>query len=148
MIEKYFKKIVDYKYNMQKAFKRYIEAQDDFYIITGIKYTTMPKSEGKPLGFDDLMVHIEDLYNEYIKCKNKYDKEYKIIIKDINKLDNQLYRLIIEYTYIDRKIDKKPDKETLKELQDYHKIDISYPYFRKIKSNAKSDFLNIISNKL
>lgn len=148
MIDNFFKEVVNAKIEMQKALKKYIEANDSFYSLTGIKYSEMPKVKGQALGFDDLMANIEEIYTDYLKKEKEYNIKYQECMGHISKLDNQVHRLIIEYTYIDRKIDKKSDKETLRALQDYHNIDISYSYFRIVKSNAKREFRKIIPNTL
>lgn len=148
MIDNFFKEVVNAKIEMQKTLKRYVEATDSFYTITSIKYSDMPKAKGKALGFADLMANIEELYAKYLELEKEFDIKYQECMKYVGKLDNQVYRLIIEYTYIDRKIDKKSDKETLKVLQDFHNIDISYSYFRIVKSNAKKEFRKIIPNTL
>jgi len=140
MIEKYFEDVKSKKEAMQKALKKYIEATEDFYTLTGIQYTDMPKSKGKALGLDDLMANIEDLYSKYLDCKNDFETEYNKCMKDIDKLNNQLHELIIEYNFID----KKKDKEILKALKEYHNIDIAYGTLRNLKSQAKKEFKRVL----
>ncbi len=140
MIENYFEDVKTKKKAMQKALKKYVESTEDFYTLTGIQYTDMPKSKGKALGLDDLMADIEELYFDYLKCKNDFDIEYNKCMKDIDKLDNQLYELIIEYNFID----KKKDKEILKALKEYHNMDIAYGTLRNLKSQAKKRFKKVL----
>lgn len=135
-IDKYFKNIIARKIDMQKALKKYVEATEDFYTLTGTKYTDMPKTRGKSLGFDDLMMNIEKLYNEYLEYKKDYDKVYKECMEDINKLDNQTHRLIIEYSFID----EKKDKDIIDALSGFHNKDYSYSYFRRLKTKAIEEF--------
>lgn len=127
---------------MQKALKKYVEATEDFYTLTGIKYTDMPKTRGKSLGFDDLMINIENLYNEYLEYKKDYDKDYKECMEDINKLDNQIHRLIIEYSFID----EKKDKDIIDTLSGFHDKDYSYSHFRRLKTKAIEKFERMIQN--
>jgi hypothetical protein len=144
VVKNYFMNVVIAKVDTQRAFKKYKEASEDFSNITGIDYSKSKISGTKTIGFADLIGNIEELYNNYLKEKAKFNLEYDKCMVGINQLNNQLYKLIIEYTYIDREIDQKSDKETLKVLNDYHNIDISYAYFRKVKSKAKKEFENII----
>ena len=140
-IEEYFKEVKDKRVEMERALKRYVEATEEFYTITSVKYTDMPKAKGKVLGFDDMMVHIEDLYEFYLEQKKLYDVEYQKCMKDINKLEEALHKLIIEYAYINL----EKDKQIINSLKKYHNIEISYSHLRNSKSKAKNSFTNIIS---
>lgn len=140
IIKKFFKEANDKKIEMQKALKKYVEATEDFYTLTGVQYSSMPKAKGKVLGFDDLMANIEALYNTYLEKKKDYDKECESCMNEINKLDNQVYRLIIEYSFID---DKK-DKDIIGALLEFHNMDYSYSHFRKLKGQATKEFKSII----
>lgn len=141
-IYKFFEHINDEKREVEKALKRYIEAKEEFYSITSIKYTDMPKSKGKNLGFDDLMINIEDLFSKYMEKKKKYDEEYNSCMKFINQLSNNLHKLIIEYSFIDL----KKDKDILNSLEDYHNINISYGTLRNEKYKAIKEFKTIIND--
>lgn len=147
MIEKHFEDVVTAKIDMQDALVKWVNANEDFYVLTGIKLSDMPKG-GVPLGYADLLINIESLYNKYLKSKEDYEIEYNKCKKQLDKLNNRVHRLIIEYTYIDREIDRKSDKETLKILNKYHNIEITYPYFRRIKIIAKKEFENTLGNTL
>lgn len=147
MIEKHFENVVTAKIDMQNALRQWVNANEDFYTLTGIKLSDMPKG-GVPLGYADLLINIESLYNEYLRLKEEYENEYKKCKKELDKLNNRVHRLIIEYTYIDREIDRKSDKETLLTLKKYHNIDLTYPYFRRVKIIAKKEFEKILSNTL
>lgn len=139
-IERFFKKIQDKKTDMQKALKRYVEAVEDFYTITGVKYTDMPKAKGEALGFDELMINIEDLFDKYVELRNEYKDLYNGCMVHINKLENRTYRLIIEYAYIN----EEDDKRLLVSLKDYHDIEYSDSHLRKLKSKAVKEFRKII----
>ena len=140
-IEKYFKEVNDKRVEMERALKRYVEATEEFYTITSVKYTDMPKVKGKALGFDDLMINIEELYEFYLERKKLYDIEYQKCMNDINKLAESIHKLIIEYAYINL----ERDKQIIDSLRKYHNIEISYSHLRNSKSKAKNSFINIIS---
>lgn len=139
-INQFFKDIHDKKREMEKALKKYVDATEDFYTLTGVKYTEMPKSKGNALGFDDLLANIEELHDEYLDLRKEYKSLYNCCMKYINKLDNIVHRLIIEYTYINLDDDKK----ILSTLSNFHNINYSYGHLRKIKSKAVKDFKKII----
>ncbi len=145
MIKKYFENVVTIKIDMQNALRKWVDANEDFYTLTGIKLSDMPKG-GVPLGYTDLLINIETLYSEYLKLKEEYEKEYSKCKINLYKLNNRVHRLIIEYTFIDREIDRKSDKETLKTLNKYHNIELSYAYFRKMKLIAKKEFEKVLTN--
>lgn len=140
VVKKYFSKISKLKREMEKSLGKYKQATEDFYTITGVRYSNEPKGTGKPLGFDDLLGNIEELYNDYVSDKEEYDEEYKRCMLDINKLDQEVYKLIIEYS----EIDGKEDKEILKIFKKYHNIDYSLGYFRNLKNKARNEFKEII----
>lgn len=140
-IEEYFKSVKDKRVEMERALKRYVEATEEFYTITSVKYTDMPKVKGKALGFDDLMINIEELYEFYLEQKKLYDIEYQKCMNDINQLDESLHKLIIEYAFINL----ERDKQIIDSLRKYHNIEISYSHLRNSKSKAKNCFINIIS---
>ena len=117
---------------MKRALKKYVDAKSDFHNLTGVKYDDMPKSKGKSLGLDDLMIRIEDLYDKYILELKKYDKLRDKCIKDINKLENPIHRAILEYFYLDFEC----IKEVAYSLREYHDKDYSLAYIRELKSNA------------
>ena len=140
-IEEYFKAVTDKRVEMERALKRYVEATEEFYTITSVKYTDMPKAKGKVLGFDDLMIRIEEIYEFYLEQKRLYDIEYQKCMNDINKLDESIYKLIIEYAFINL----EKDKQIIDSLKKYHNIEMSYSYLRNSKSKAKNSFINLIS---
>lgn len=140
MIDTYF---MDYErkyHNMKKALKRFIDAKSDFYSLSGVKYDDMPKAHGKSLGFDDLMVNIEELCNKYLDSKHEYLLEKDKCQMVINKLENPVYKVIIEYAYIDFENDKK----LAASLKEFHNLDYSYSHLRKLKSQAIKEFEKVI----
>lgn len=139
MIEKYFKECTDKYHEMQKALKLYTNAKEDFYHLTGINIDDMPKGK-KPLGFDDLLGNIEQLNNEYIKRKEDYEEEKAKCKKDIEELENPIYRAIIEYAYINFESNKK----IMESLKEYHNKECSLGYVRLLKSKAIKKFVKII----
>lgn len=140
-IEKYFKEVNDKRVEMERALKRYVEATEEFYTITSVKYTDMPKAKGKVLGFDDLMIRIEEIYEFYLEQKKLYEIEYQKCMNDINKIEESIYKLIIEYAFINL----EKDKQIIDSLKKYHNIEISYSHLRNSKSKAKNSFCSIIS---
>lgn len=140
-INKFFEDINDKKREMEKALKKYVDATEDFYTLTGVKYTEMPKSKGNALGFDDLLANIEELHEEYLDLRKEYKSLYNCCMKYINKLDNIIHRLIIEYTYINLDDDKK----ILSTLSNFHNINYSYGHFRNVKSKAIKEFKKIVT---
>ena len=74
MVEEYFEDYTNKYYEMKKALKRYIEAKEDYYHLTGINLDDMPKGNQKPLGLDDLLGNIEQLNNEYIARKKELEE--------------------------------------------------------------------------
>lgn len=143
-INDFFEPINDKKTKMEKALKKYVEATEDFYTITGVKYTDMPKSKGKVLGFDDLMANIEELFNDYLELRNQHKILYDFYISYINKLNNKTYRLIIEYSYINN----EDDKQITNSLKEYHKLDYTNSHIRKLKSKASKEFNKLINDKV
>lgn len=132
--------------NMQIALKLWVDAKEDFYYITGIQIDDMPKAkaEAKRRGLDSLMENIETLGEKYINLKLSCEDERKRCKRDIDKLESKLYRLIIEYAFLD--MDK--DKKILNTLKTYHNMDISYGYFRNSKSKAIKEFETLISTSM
>lgn len=143
MLEKYFENYTNKYHDMKRAFKRYLDLKSDFYDITGTKYDDMPKEKGKILGIDDLMQNIEEQYNIYLTNKISYIEERDKCQQDINKLEFETYRIIIEYAYLDFDCDKK----ILYNLKRHHKLDYSYGYFRKIKRNAIKEFEKVLKEQ-
>lgn len=143
-LKDFFKPINDKKIDVAIALKKYIEAIKNFYRITGIKYSDMPKSKGQQLGFDDLMIDIEDLHEQYLKLRNEYKILYNFYLSCIKKVNNKSCQLIIEYAFLNNESDKQLS-ETLKE---YHKIEYSDTYIRKIKLKASSEMLKVIDEKM
>lgn len=136
MINDYFKEYTKSYHNMKRALKKYIDAKSDFHNLTGVKYDDMPKAKGKSLGFDDIMIRIEELYDKYILELKKYDDLRDKCINDINKLDNPIHRAILEYFYLDFEC----IKEVAYSLKEFHDKDYSLAYIRELKSNAVSLF--------
>ena len=126
---------------MKKALKRYLDATQDFYTLTGIKLDDMPKTKGKALGLDDLLANIEQLNLEYIARNKEYQEERNKCKKDIDKLENPIYRTIIEYTYLNF----ENNKEIAKSLKEYHNKDYTLGYLRILKSKAISKFEKMIT---
>ena len=141
MIEKYFKDYTNKYHNMKQALKRYIEAKEDLYHLTGVKIDDMPKGNGKALGFDDLLINIEKLNNDYITKFKKYEEEKEKCKQDINKLDDPISRAIIEYTYLNFE-----DNKTISiSLKKYHSKDYSLGYIKRLKSKAIEQFEKIVT---
>ena len=126
---------------MKKALKRYIDAKTDFYHLTGVKLDDMPKGNGKALGLDDLLINIEQLSNDYISKNKDYEEAKAKCKKDIDKLENPIYRVIIEYAYLNFE-DNKTISNSLKE---YHNKDYTLGYIKILKSRAASKLEEIIT---
>ena len=139
-IEEYFEEYETKYHEMKKALKRYIDAKSDFYHLTGIKYNDMPKANGKSLGLDDLISKIDELNCTYISLVKECEEERKKCQLDIDKIKNHVYRLILEYAFLD--LDK--DKKIIRSLKEFHNIDYSCSHFRKLKSDAIKEFEVII----
>lgn len=141
MVEEYFKECTNKYHEMQKALKRYVNAKDDFYHLTSINIDDMPKGNQKPRGLDDLLGNIEELNNEYLKRKEEYEVEKQKCKKDIDRLDNPIYRAIIEYSYINF----ETNKMIAESLKEYHNKDYSTGYIKLLKSKAIAKFKKIIT---
>lgn len=141
MIEEYFKECTNKYHEMQKALKRYVNAKENFYNLTGIKLDDMPKGNQKPMGFDDILGNIEELNIEYIKRKEEYEEEKNKCKQDIEKLDNPIYRAIIEYAYINF----ESNKMIMEALKEYHNKDCSLGYIKILKSRAIDKFRKLIT---
>ena len=141
MIEEYFKEYTKAFYDKNRAFKKYIDAKLDFYNITGTKYDDMPKGN-RSIGFDDLLAHIEELNEEYIRLYESYKQVRENCLKDIDKMDNPIHKSIIEYTYIDFEKNKKI--QCL--LKEYFKVDYSYGHLMKMKAQAIKEFNRVIKD--
>lgn len=143
-LKDFFKPINDKKVDVAIALKKYIEAIKNFYRITGLKYSDTPKSKGQQLGFDDLMINIEDLHEQYLELRNEYKILYNFYLSCIKKVNSKSCQLIIEYAFLNNESDKQLS-ETLKE---YHKIEYSDTYIRKIKLKASNEMLKVIDEKM
>lgn len=143
-IDKYFKDYLDKYKIMKRALKDYVDAKMDFYTITGINYDEKVKGQSVPLGLDSLIANIETLEEQYIAAKEECNIERQKCLKDISKLNNDLYEILIEYIYLDR---EKNNKKLLMLLNKYNNIEISYSHLRNSKSQAIKEFKNIISTK-
>lgn len=141
MIDKYFENCTTKYHEMKKALKRYVNAKEDFYHLTGVNIDDMPKGNNKPLGFDDLLGDIEELNTEYIKRKEEYEEEVNKCKHDIDRLENYIFRAIIEYAYINFEDNKK----LAESLNEYHNKDYSLGYIKILKSRAVSKFEKIIT---
>ena len=139
-IQEYFEEYTTKYHEMKKALKRYLDAKSDFYYLSGTKYDDMPKGNSKSLGFDDIMSNIEDLNITYIQLKKECIEEREKCQVDIDKIKNHIYRLILEYVFLD--LDK--DKKVITTLKEFHNMDYSYSHFRKLKSEAVKNFQEII----
>lgn len=142
MIEEYFEDYTNKYYEMKKALKRYIEAKEDYYHLTGINIDDMPKGNQRPLDLGDLLVNIEQLCSEY-KAR---DKELKEVMdkceRDIGKLKNPIHRAIIEYAYLNF----ESNKEIAESLKEYHNKNYSLGYIKILKSRAVNKFEELITN--
>lgn len=140
-IEKYFKNLEDSKISMETAYKNYIEHIQLRCDISGISYKEiMVKSTIVPKGLDSKLIDDEDFAEEYKKKYIDYKMERENCLKDINKLESRLHRLIIEYTYIN----KESTKELCNTLRTYHKLDYMENTIEKQKTIAKKLFEKII----
>lgn len=143
-IDQYFKDYLESLRTMKRALKDYVDAKMDYYTITGTSYDERVKGQPVPLGLDSLIASIETLEENYIRAKEKYDEERKKCLKDIAKVKNNLYELIIELVYLDN---ENNNKKLLILLKNYHNIEISYSHLRNSKSQAIKEFKKIISTK-
>ena len=142
MIDSYFKEYTKRYHEMKRTLKKYIDAKSDFYSLTGIRYDDMPKAKGKSLGFDDLMAGIEELYNTYIVSSEYCEEEKKKCQADIDKLDNPIHKIIIEYSFLDF----ERNKNILSLLKEFHGLEYSYSHLMKLKAQAISKFKEIIQS--
>lgn len=143
-IQEYFEEYTAKYHEMKKALKRYLDAKSDFYYLSGTKYDDMPKGNSKSLGFDDIMSNIEELNITYIQLKKECIEERGKCQADIDKINNHIHRLILEYVFLD--LDK--DKKVITTLKEFHNMDYSYSHFRRLKSEAVKEFLKIIQNDI
>lgn len=142
MVEEYFEDYTNRYYEMKKALKRYIEAKEDYYHLTGINLDDMPKGNQKPLGLDDLLGNIEQLNNEYIARKKELEEAEEKCRRNINKLKNPIYRAIMEYAYLRF----ESNKDIAESLNEYHNKNYSLGYIKILKSRATSKFIELITN--
>ena len=142
MVEEYFEDYTNKYYEMKKALKRYIEAKEDYYHLTGINLDDMPKGNQKPLGLDDLLGNIEQLNNEYIARSKELEEAEEKCRRDISKLKNPIYRAIIEYAYLNF----ESNKEISDSLTEYHNKNYSLGYIKILKSRAVNKFNELITN--
>lgn len=143
MIEKYFEKYVEKYKSMQSALKRLIDAKQDLYNITGIKYDDMPKGSKRPTGLEVLLANIDSLEEEYIKEKSKYEEskdEYKKQIDGLNELQS-IHKIIIQYAYLDF----ESNKMIMDSLKKYHNKDYSLGYIKILKSQANNKLKKLIT---
>lgn len=141
MIEKYFEDYTNKYYEMKKALKRYIEAKEDYYHLTGISIDDMPKGNKKPLGFDDLLGNIEKLNDEYIARNKELEEAEEKCKQDIRKLKNPIHRAIIEYAYLNF----ESNKDIAKSLNEYHNKNYTLGYVKVLKLKAVSNFNELIT---
>lgn len=141
-IDIYFLEYVETFHEMKKALKRYLEAKDDIYYITGGKIDETPKAFGNGLSIDDLLINIEDLKEEYKKLTEDYETLRNIHKIKISELNNPIHKIILEYCYLDMNDDKK----VLKSIREYHNKDYSESHFRRLKSQAVKEFEKLIQN--
>jgi len=143
-IENYFLEYTNTYHEMKKALKRYINAKDDYHHLTGKSADEYLKSKNNHAchGIDDLLANIEQLQEEYLELSDKYKKLRKKYNDKLHKLENTIYRIILEYAYLD--FDK--DKKILKNLKEYHNETYSFSHFRKLKGLAIKEFEEMIQN--
>lgn len=141
MIKEYFAEYRCIYHEKKKALKRYINAKEDFLVLSGTKYDDMPKAKTSGLGFDDLMINIEELHTEWIRLESEYKRIKNKCLDDIHKMKDPLYESIIEYAYLDF----ENDKEILNSLNEYHNVEYTLGYFRILKSKATKCFKNVIT---
>lgn len=140
-IEKYFEEYENAYHEKQKALKTYIDAKANFYTLTGIEYDTMPKAKGKTLGLDDLMASIETLMETYQEKCEIYINELNKCRRDIDKIENTVYKVIIEYAYLYF----ESNKSITESLQKYHKLDYTLGYVKRLRAAANHEFERIIN---
>ena len=142
MVEEYFEDYTNKYYEMKKALKRYIEAKEDYYHLTGVNIDDMPKGNSKPLGLDDLLGNIEQLSNEYIARSKELEEAEAKCRKDISKLKNPMHRAIIEYAYLNF----ESNKEIAESLAEYHNKNYSLGYIKILKFRAVNKFIELITD--
>ena len=140
-IEEYFKNLEDSKMSMETAYKNYIEHIQLKCEISGISYKEiMVHGTIIPKGLDSKLEDDEEYAEEYKKRYIDYKIERENCLKDINKLESRLHRLIIEYTYIN----KETTKELCNSLRIYHKLEYVENTIEKEKSKARKEFKKLI----
>lgn len=140
-IEEYFKNLEDSKMSMETAYKNYIEHIQLKCEISGISYKEiMVQGTIIPKGLDSKLEDDEEYAEEYKKRYIDYKIERENCLKDINKLESRLHRLIIEYTYIN----KETTKELCNSLRIYHKLEYVENTIEKEKSKARKEFKKLI----
>lgn len=143
MIKMYFEKYVEKYESMQEALKELIDAKQDLYTLTGIKYDDMPKGNKKPLGLEDLLSHVEGLEEYYAEQKSIYEntkEKYKKEIDGLNELQN-IHKIIIKYAYLDF----ESNKMIMDSLKKYHNKDYSLGYIKILKSQANNKLKKLIT---
>lgn len=145
-IENYFLEYTNTFHEMRKALKRYLEALDDYCHLTGQSkeefYTS--KTNSKCRGIDDLLINLETLQEEYLRLSENHKILRKKRKQDIDKLENPIHRLILEYAYLDF----NENKMILNTLKEYHNEVYSLSHFKRLKAQAIKSFEELIQNNV
>ena len=142
-IEEYFVNINNKKIEMETAYKNYIEHIQLKCSVSGIDFSKeIVSGSRKIIGLDSMIQDDEEYADEYKLKHQEYKQERERCLSDIKKLKEPLYRLIIEYSYI--------NQETIKDLcltlKNYHNKEYSVEYITKEKSKAKKKFEEVINH--
>lgn len=140
MIESYFKNYTDKYHKMKMAFKRYTDAKEDFYSLSGISYDKLNVMGGKPNEFADIMHKIDLLLNDYKEKLNDYEEEKSKCLKDIEQIKNPIYQAVLEYKYLDFDDDYK----ILENLKKYNGKEYYISSIYNLVVKAQKELISII----
>lgn len=138
-IYEYFK---DYKIKYFKMKDKLIElkeAQRDFYSLTGTKFTDIPKS-GTSFGFDEQLIKIEKIKNDYLNKEHECAIARKKCVEDLDKIENPKYRTILTLAFLEQ----KNNKSISIILDKTYKLDYSIDYVKQLKNKAIKCFERLI----
>lgn len=143
MIEKYFKDYVSKYHKMKMALKRYNEAKEDFYSLSGVDYDKVNVMGGKPNEFADIMHKIDLLLKDYKEKLEDYEIEKSKCLSDIEQLKNPIYQAVLEYKYLDFNEEYKISDN----LKKYNGKDYAPGSVYNLVAKAQKELLKIISEK-
>lgn len=142
-IYEYFKNYDEKYYQMKDKIIEIKEAEYNFYNLTGIKFSDLPKSNSyKAFDFADQINRINKLIEDYKQKEKEYLEERDKCLEDINKLKNPKYKTIIKLAFLE----KKKNKAIASILARTYKLDYSIDYVKNLKTKAINQFEQIVTN--